>query len=73
MRTGPILTPAEQGSTCWQKLEAVLNERLATHRRYLESPSTPSAKREELVWRISELKEFLKLGSPASDKKANAG
>lgn len=65
---GPLLSKAEMASTTWDKLQARCTERLAAFRSKLENPNTPVAEREGLVYRIDELKEFLRLGTPAADK-----
>jgi hypothetical protein len=67
MAVKPILTRPEREGAVWQKVEARLKERLENHRRKVETPGTPPAEREGLVYRIDELKEFLRLGA-AEDK-----
>lgn len=67
MAVKPILTRPEREGAVWQKVEAVLKERLEEHRKRLENPATPTTEREGLVYRIDELKKFLRLGA-AEDK-----
>lgn len=63
MAVQPILTKPEREGAVWQKVEARVKERLDAHRKKLENPSTPPAEREGLVYRIDELKQFLRLGA----------
>lgn len=68
MAVKPILSKPEREGAVWQKVEARLQERLQNHRRKLENPSTSPAEREGLVYRIDEIKEFLRLAAPAEDQ-----
>lgn len=68
MAVKPILTRPEREGAVWQKVEARLKERIEHHRKKVENPATPAAEREGLVYRIDEIKEFLRLGAPAEDK-----
>lgn len=64
MKNIPRLSNAERDSACWQKVEAYLKSELARLRQLNENPRTPEAERLGFCWRISEIKELLKLGQP---------
>jgi hypothetical protein len=72
MAVKPILSKPEREGAIWQKVQARINERLEHHRRKLESPATTPAEREGLVYRIDEIKEFLRLGAPAEEQETAA-
>lgn len=61
------LSQPEIDSAAWQKVEAVINARLADYRAKNENPFESDAIRLSLCWRIKELKELLKLAEPQSD------
>lgn len=58
------LNDAERGSAAWQKVRAVLLERLARYRTQVEMPEKTDAERLALCWRIKELKELLVIEEP---------
>lgn len=53
------LNPHEAGSPLWQRIEAELNQELATFRARAEHPLLPADERQGLLWRIYQIKEFL--------------
>lgn len=67
------LSNTERDSAAWQKVEAVINERLALYRAITENPVQTEADRLGAAWRIKELKELLKLAQPATEPQSDAG
>lgn len=67
------LTTTERESAAWQKVEAVINERLAVYRAITENPAHTEADRLGAAWRIKELKELLKLGDQPAEPQHDAG
>lgn len=67
------LTPTERESAAWQKVEAVINERLAVYRAITENPAHTEADRLGAAWRIKELKELSKLGDQPAEPQHDAG
>lgn len=64
-----ILSVAERDQGGVGKLERAIEQRLADYRAKLESLMTPAEKRTELLYRIAELKDILRLVRP--DEKSN--
>ncbi len=67
------LSKAERDSGAWQKLEVVILAKLTRLRALNENPRTPEAERLGYCWRISELKELLKLGDQRTEPQEDAG
>jgi hypothetical protein len=64
------LTQAEIASAAWQRVEHYANERLKECRKLVENPRQSEAERLGAAWRISELKELLRLAEPAKEQQA---
>jgi hypothetical protein len=67
------LTPFERDSSAWQRVAAHAEDRLAKYRAIAENPQQSEEIRLGAAWRISELKELLKLAEPAKEQPEAAG